>query len=470
MYFIYTEFTWFTEKRHAFLKKREPENYTVYISNIPKDYCSSEKLHEYFCSIFSSAQVLETHITLDIPQLETMTMEREKLVAKLEHAIHMKTVQGVVPKHRSPPLIGHKVDSINAFTAQLDDMNDIIAMRIDTIQAKLTWSNHVEEIHNKSQVDQHDGEGKQPNSDDAIPCASSKHSSLQEEVSGDIETEQVKSISSGQIKRIAEPKSDTSAYGSSLLRSKVSAKLADSTKILMQQSIDSTKILMQHSIDSTKILMQQSISTLKKGASSVSDLIFKSSDGKVRSAGFVTFKTLLSTAKCLQMIHHPTPFVFTVSDAPKPGDIFWKNVGLTNNKIQLGYLLSQSLTVFLCIIWTFPVSVISSLSQASELQKKIPFLAKWIRDAPLLVPLLAQIQPLLLVLINNIFLKGFLKRFCRLEGHISSTKLNVSLFSKFCIILVRRQTYRVIPSLMYCSFIFLLFLISRSFKPFLFKP
>ena len=184
--------------------------------------------------------------------------------------------------------------------------------------------------------------------------------------------------------------------------------------------------------------MKNSISTLKTAASSFSD-IFKSSDGKVRTAGFVTFKTLLAAAKCVQMIHHHTPFVFTVSDAPNPDDVYWKNVGLTNKKIQMGNLLSLSLTLFLCIIWTIPVSFISSLSQASELQKRLPFLADWIREAPWLPLLLAQLQPLLLVLLNSVVLKGLLRLFCRLEGHISSTKLNVSLFSKLSTFLVRTQ-------------------------------
>jgi hypothetical protein len=67
LYFIYQEFKWFTRRRHSFLKKREPANYTVYVSNIPKSYRVDNKLSEYLGTIFSRDEVMETHMALDIP-------------------------------------------------------------------------------------------------------------------------------------------------------------------------------------------------------------------------------------------------------------------------------------------------------------------------------------------------------------------------------------------------------------------
>jgi hypothetical protein len=378
MYFIYTEFRWYTEKRHAFLKKREPENYTVYISNIPPAYRTSQQLYEYICTIFSSDQVLEAHITLDIAQLEKLSTEREMLVNKLEHSINVKNVTGVIPTHRSPPLIGRKVDSIVTFTTQLAEMNEDIGRRIDAIQAKVNVTRNIDIINGDNLGDIPDEQGAIRHSKGPVLRIRPEYAFLKEEIA--------KGIEKGQA------------------------------------------------------IVRNSIITIKHEASAISDMIFNSSDGSERSAGFVTFKTLLAAAKCRQLLHHHTPFVFTVWDAPKPDDIFWKNVGLTNKRIQLGKLLSLALTFILCIIWTIPVSFSSSLSQASELKSRLPFLASWIIRAKWLVPLLAQLQPLLLVLLNSVVLKGVLKLFCRLEGNISSTELNASLFSKLSALLVRDLT------------------------------
>ena len=414
MYFIYTEFNWFTEKRHAFLKKKEPQNYTVYISNIPSKYCSSEKLYEYVCKIFSSNQVFKAQIAFDIPQLDKLSMERKKLVDKLEHAINVKNVKGVVPKHRSPILFGPKVDSIEAYTKQLACMNDDISRRIDCIQAKIDAS--VTQDVNVTKAIPVSGKADEEGFiDSSISCVDSKLTSLHEDISQGIEKEPRKSIATGHIDSLTNP----------------------------QDELKECHLLKPPNSSLQKNWTEKSMSSMKTAASSYSDIL-KGSDGNVRTAGFVTFKTLLAAAKCLQMIHHRTPFVFTVSDAPKPDDIYWSNVGLTNKKIQIGNLISLSLTLFLCLVWTIPVSFISSFSKASDLQKLLPFLANWIKEAPWLIPLLAQLQPLLLVLLNSVVLKGLLRLFCRLEGHISSTKLNVSLFSKLSTFLVRASSLSLV--------------------------
>jgi len=354
----------------------------VYISNIPPAFRTSQQLYDYFCTIFSSDQILETQIAVDIPQLEALSAERVDLVKKLEHAINMRNATGVLPMHRSPPLIGRRVDSIETYTTQLEEMNEDIALRIDTIQTKVRVTRKV-----KTPIDDNLG-------GISTEAGATRHQSMIE-----------------------------------ILR--------------IRPDYQHLKEEISKSLEKGQALVRTSIETIKKEANALNDKIFHTNDGGERSAGFVTFKTLLTAAKCRQLLHHHTPFVFTVSDAPKPDDIFWKNVGLTNKRIQLGKLLSLTLTFTLCIIWTIPVSFSTSLSQASELQSRLPFLASWIVHAKWLVPLLAQLQPLLLVLLNTVVLRGLLRLFCRLEGNISSTELNSSLFSKLSALLVSHRCIEV---------------------------
>lgn len=62
----------------------------------------------------------------------------------------------------------------------------------------------------------------------------------------------------------------------------------------------------------------------------------------------------------------------------------------------------------------------------------MPFLEKLLVQVPWLAPFLAQMKPLLLILLTNI-LPEILKVFCKYEGHISQSSLNASLFTKLSV-------------------------------------
>merc|ERR1712151_821348 len=98
------------------------------------------------------------------------------------------------------------------------------------------------------------------------------------------------------------------------------------------------------------------------------------SDGKPREAGFVVFSDLYATNVALQMIHHPTPYVMEVFEAPNPEDIFWANIGLTSSAKRTGKIISTTVVVCLCFFWSIPVSFIRSLTEVESLKRSIPFL------------------------------------------------------------------------------------------------
>ncbi len=135
------------------------------------------------------------------------------------------------------------------------------------------------------------------------------------------------------------------------------------------------------------------------------------------------------------MIHHETPFVFEVMNAPLAKDIFWQNVGLPHKKQQIGFFVAQIFTASLCLFWTVPVAFVSSFSEVESLKKMIPSLETAISKNPFLEPLLAQLNPLLIILLK-MMLPFILSKFCEKEGHISKTELNASLLTKLAIFLV----------------------------------
>ena len=167
-------------------------------------------------------------------------------------------------------------------------------------------------------------------------------------------------------------------------------------------------------------------------------LIRNNEDGKVRDAGFVTFTSLAAKNQCVQMIHHQRPFTFEVKSSPLPDQIYWGNIGLDHKKQQLGYLVAQLLTLFLCVFWTIPVSFVSSLSEIESLKTLIPSLGQAVEKYPWIESILAQLNPILIVVLKAMLPK-ILRKFCEREGHISETDLNASLLSKLSQFLVRMR-------------------------------
>jgi hypothetical protein len=109
--------------------------------------------------------------------------------------------------------------------------------------------------------------------------------------------------------------------------------------------------------------------------------------------------------------------------------VFWSNLGLKHAKEQSGRLASAVLTAVLCVLWTIPVTFVAGISQPQELKKLLPFLADWTAAWPPLESALKLLAPLALVVLFAV-LPMILTMFAKLEGHISTGKVQASLFSK----------------------------------------
>jgi hypothetical protein len=158
-------------------------------------------------------------------------------------------------------------------------------------------------------------------------------------------------------------------------------------------------------------------------------------EGNARDAGFVTFSTLMAANQCAQSIHHASPYVFNTQTAPRPDDVVWTNVGISHKEQELSNLFAQALTIATCLFWTIPVSFISSLSEVESLKDLIKGLDKALEENSWLAPFLAQIKPLLLVVLTAL-LPTILTFYCKKEGHIGSDTLNASLLTKLAMFMI----------------------------------
>lgn len=434
MYLILREFKWFTGHRHKFLSERVPRNYSVYVSGIPEELRSSAKLLKYVQACFTKDSILEAHVALKIPKLEKKVANREALVLTLEHFINIEEIKDRMTRKRGQNVVPGAIEELNDLNEQIED--DIT--RIENMYPILDARSVAASQRNDGSV--MGGYNMQSSLPDGFDCAVSLNGGGR--ASGSVvnggSVANGGSVVSGARASVSVVNggSVVNGNGGSIMRGRSRGDGPGS----VVGNTDTASLTDDSGCKSAKRGLMGSVhksfaTSGKRLGSSAISMLGGYENGEPRNAGFVTFTKLSTKQAALQMIHHPKPFCMDVSDAPDPDDIFFKNVGKTNRQLQMGKLISFSLTILLCLFWTIPVSFIASLTSVDALAEQIPFLADWIEKVPWLGEALAMLAPLLLIAVNGL-LPIFLQLFSSLEGPVSKSVLSAITFPKLAAFMV----------------------------------
>lgn len=412
MYFIFEEFAWFTQFRHKFLTQVRPDNYTVFVSHIPPEFRADAKLKLYFQKIFGRDSVLDARLVRDISTLEGKVALREKILEKLEHAVNVRNVKGYEPTHNISVLPSLK-KSLSKSQSHLGDHEE---QDID-VQGEVNMSTKKDSNNNNKVL--------------SIPEYSIQLNTINEDITRYIEAVDTKRHQE------EEDYDDNNAGGGPVVgtfTSSLTMIQENGTKEEEDHHLETDPSLIHPKKDST---FGKALERMMKDSANMARNLLKKKDeeGNPRDAGFVTFTTLMATNQCVQTIHHAKPFTFTTQPAPRPNDIVWSNTGVSHKEQQWNYLLAQALTIATCLFWTIPVSFISSLSEVERLKDLIPGLEKALENNSWLAGFLAQLKPLLLVVLTAM-LPMILTFYCKKEGHVGSDSLNASLLTKLSMFMI----------------------------------
>mmetsp|Transcript_22933 Transcript_22933/g.48365 ORF Transcript_22933/g.48365 Transcript_22933/m.48365 type:complete len:993 (-) Transcript_22933:374-3352(-) len=374
MHWTDKDFEWFTYHRHKFLGKKAVPNYSVFLSGLTEDMRTNKAIEEYFGHCFSLSPnnaVADVHVALVIPNLEKKVAKRDALVPKLEHAMNVLTVTGETPTHTINKKLGifggEKVESVPAYTEEIDGFNDDIGRDIERIEAMQRRREEMSSMEDDD-VEQNDNTQMYPET-------------VSEPLLRDDDDEESNKLNRTKSKfaKIANP--------------------ADFSK------------------------------KIKASTSAIKSLI-TGEDGAPRNAAFVSFATLTSTNLARQAVHNEEPWCCVPKEPPMPHLVNWKNVGKTNESKQIGELISLVLTTALCIFWTVPVTFVASLSNVEKLTEVMPFLKAPVEKYAWFSGLLALIAPLILVVFLSL-LPHIILFIVKFEGQIEiETMQHPSLYSK----------------------------------------
>jgi len=314
MYFISQDLNWFTIKRHEYLCKRLVMNYSVYVSGLTDDMKSNGVLKDYFNNCFSSSYFAHHHhgsganinvngggeeevtnvvasanVALNIPNLQKEVDKRTALISKLEHAINVEQVKGITPTHKANGIRGsvigaQTVDSVPAYTEELQELNDDIGNKIDNIMKRVKARDGGEGGNGGEEADVEAGDVGTTRGGDVMTTTTDAHTAVQ--ALPPEEEEEDKSADTPKYKRAASRLSDT----------------------------------------------------VKVGTSVVKSIIFNDKeDGDARNAAFVSFNNLTSANLARQAVHNQRAWSVVAQKAPLPELVNWKNVGKSNISKQGTY-------------------------------------------------------------------------------------------------------------------------------------
>jgi hypothetical protein len=291
MHSILQEFEWFIMFRNQFLSKKLPRNYSVYVRNIPQEYCTPAKFLDFFQQS-SSGAVLEARLAIKTPGLKKKVAQREKVVAKLEHKINVEEVRGVTPMQRR--VTGPSVNAIDALYTELRGLNKDISKTIDQIEQR----NYPRAAEFESMRSAHSERLLDPSKPLlTVDCTTATLEGVSFDELGE-ENLGLENPSDALVVPSPPVSPDRGLIGSIFKGASKSVK-----QVASSARTGAIVDFAGHAVDNVK--------------NSATAMLFQE-DGEPQTAGFLTFKTLRAAQAAKQLIQYPEPFAMEVLEAPQP--------------------------------------------------------------------------------------------------------------------------------------------------------
>ncbi|OSC96334.1 DUF221-domain-containing protein, partial [Trametes coccinea BRFM310] len=103
---------------------------------------------------------------------------------------------------------------------------------------------------------------------------------------------------------------------------------------------------------------------------------------KPENYGFASMAAVPYAHIVANMLRHKHPKGTTITLAPNPKDIVWKNLGKSPSEIRRNQTLGWVWLIVVCAFNTIPLLIISVLANLSSLTAYVPFLESWSNASP----------------------------------------------------------------------------------------
>jgi len=151
---------------------------------------------------------------------------------------------------------------------------------------------------------------------------------------------------------------------------------------------------------------------------------------EVTDKAFVVMRTFAAATIAIQSMHSSKPGAMQVTSAPEPRDILWENVYVSKGATRTRSMLGDFLVIVIISFYTIPVALVSLLVSETALVNSSPRLAQLDQATALFSSVIALVQPLCIVLIQQILPPLFMT-IGKLEGLVCFSDVQMRAFSRY---------------------------------------
>lgn len=151
---------------------------------------------------------------------------------------------------------------------------------------------------------------------------------------------------------------------------------------------------------------------------------------EVTDKAFVVMSTFTAATIAIQSMHSSKPGAMQVSAAPEPRDVLWENVYVSKGARRTRSILGEFLVIVIISFYIIPIALVSLLVSESALVSSSPRLAQLDKATALFSSIIALVQPLCIVILQQILPPLFMA-IGQMEGQICFSDVQMRAFSRY---------------------------------------
>eukprot|EP00535_Pseudo-nitzschia_heimii_P006651 CAMPEP_0197178896 /NCGR_PEP_ID=MMETSP1423-20130617/4019_1 /TAXON_ID=476441 /ORGANISM="Pseudo-nitzschia heimii, Strain UNC1101" /LENGTH=1127 /DNA_ID=CAMNT_0042628715 /DNA_START=243 /DNA_END=3623 /DNA_ORIENTATION=- len=447
---LLVEYETFNSIRHCYLLSREPHLRTVLVTNIPRHLRSPNKIATYFARVYPNS-VKQVVMCQNLLHLESLVAKRASLLSKIEQELLL------LCRKEKARLFENSSHSATAFRflGKLEDYGIV-----NGSQEKFTrLYTELEEINREIEQEQRRrlrvmkkmdrmeaGEGRKEIDYILASPFVVEHDANQRRLLG---LEKVDASSSFGAGGYRPPSKDSNIVQSSPAGKKKAELRARSPRPEEQQphKKNAQQQRTQKRVGFEDLPRKSAKSAIKRYSRLNRDVSFfgrpilsaaaLDSEGhiedhinEVTDKAFVVMKTFAAATIAIQSKHSSKPGAMQVTSAPEPRDVLWENVYVSKGATRTRSILGDFLVILIISFYVIPIALVSLLVSETALVASSPRLAQLDEANALFASVIALVQPVCIVLLQQILPPLFMA-IGKLEGLVCFSDIQMRAFSRY---------------------------------------
>ena len=448
---LLVEYEIFNSIRHCYLLSREPHLRTVLVTNIPRHLRSPRKISAYFAHVYPDS-VKQVVMCQNLLHLESLVAKRTHLLSKIEQELlllcrkekarlfentsHSATAFRFLGKLEDYGIVNGSQERFANLYTQLEELNGEIEQEQKRRLRVMKKMDRMEAGEGRKEID--------------YILASPffvEHDPNQRRLLGLPQVDASSSVGKGGYKP---PQKGTSDIENSPMVSKKKSQLrARSPKPEGQNQKGDNKQQRrsQKRVGFEEAPRKSAKSAIRRYSRITRDVSFfgrpilsaaaLDSEGhiedhinEVTDKAFVVMKTFAAATIAIQSMHSSKPGAMQVTPAPEPRDVLWNNVYVSKGATRTRSILGELLVIVIISFYIIPVALVSLLVSETALVSSSPRLRQLDKASALFSSAIAMIQPLCIVLIQQILPPLFMA-IGKLEGLVCFSDIQMRAFSRY---------------------------------------